>query len=62
MKTTKFNTRKDMLEVIHNTYLYILDNTPDANYGKSEDTKRRLDYNGQVELGRKLAEYWAVKE
>ncbi len=60
-KQPKFNTRADMLEVIHTMYRYILDN-PSTDYQFNQTLPKRLDNKQQKELGKKLALYWDVKK
>jgi len=43
-KTTKFNTRKDMLEVIHNMHRYVLDSMQ-ASFGGTPDYQPRNNTN-----------------
>lgn len=64
MKTTKFNTRADMLEVIHTMYQYTLDHINPVKCLNGDYVKvgSRLSYEKQIELGRKLARYWDVKK
>lgn len=54
----KFNTRADMLDVLHLTYQYF---TGGGSILYNQDLINKLSVKKQKQLGKKLAQYWDIK-
>jgi hypothetical protein len=58
-KQVEFGTREHMLETLHLSYQYALDNLGAAMFGNLD--QQRLNGAKQKELGKSLSKYWNIK-
>lgn len=57
-----FGSRLHMLETLHLTYRFILDQDLAVGLNSLNNTDSRLTTNDQRELGKRLAKYWELKQ